>query len=274
MILLRVNHITKEQMRTSGKRLAGLVRPASRSGSTFMVHLEARTEYPHVTAIAPLNEPAGFYGQDVLSVTRQFWYDSYGNIRYPFGNDQQGNLLEVIHDAFQPLGYWNDFANYPQFEGVAMDTHIYEVFSNQEVARNWDQHIESICNRGRTIESWTKSAGSLWTVVGEWSLAAYDCAPYLNGRGVGSRYDGTYPGSSKLGDCAAFTGDGSHFFREYKDFLRRFWEAQVTSFEKGQGWIYWTWKTEKAHEWSYSAGLEHGWIPKDVNDRIYPGICG
>ena len=26
--------------------------------------------------------PAGFDGDDVLSVVRQYWYDSYGNIRY------------------------------------------------------------------------------------------------------------------------------------------------------------------------------------------------
>jgi len=57
-----------------------------------------------------------------------------------------------------------------------------------------------------------------------------------------SRYDGTYPGSTKIKDCAAFTGNGALFADKYKVFLRKFWEAQVISFEKGQGWIYWTWK--------------------------------
>jgi hypothetical protein len=61
-------------------------------------------------------------------------------------------------------------------------------------------------------------------------LAAYDCARWLNGRGVGARYDGkswskdmratyadslsvsgTYPGSSQVGVCWPFTGDGSSF---------------------------------------------------------------
>jgi glucan 1,3-beta-glucosidase len=62
-----------------------------------------------VTGIAPLNEPAGFYGTDVLNAVRQYWYDSYGNIRYPYGSPQQGPLVEVIHDSFQTLDYWRGF---------------------------------------------------------------------------------------------------------------------------------------------------------------------
>ncbi|KAG8905671.1 exo-1,3-beta-glucanase [Tulasnella sp. 403] len=77
-----------------------------------------------------------------------------------------------------------------------------------------------------------------------------------NGKALDSiLYDGTYPGSTKVGDCAPWTGDGSNFSNQYKTFLRKFWEAQATAFEKGQGWIYWTWKTESAAEWSYSAGM-------------------
>jgi glucan 1,3-beta-glucosidase len=31
--------------------------------------------------IAPLNEPAGFDGEDVLEAVEQYWKDSYGSIR-------------------------------------------------------------------------------------------------------------------------------------------------------------------------------------------------
>ena len=66
--------------------------------------------------------------------------------------------------------------------------HIYEVFSQDEVERTWDQHIQSVCNRGNDIQSFTQSNGAMWTIVGEWSLAAYDCALWLNGRGIGARW--------------------------------------------------------------------------------------
>lgn len=211
-----------------------------------------------VVGIAPLNEPAGFYGDNVMNVVRQYWYDSYGNIRYPYGTSQEGPLIEVIHDAFQPLSYWNGFAAYPGFEGVMMDTHYYGIFSQDEVSRSWDQQVSAACARGSEIAAYT----TLWTIVGEWTTAATDCARYLNGRGVGSRYDGSYPGSTYVGDCSQFTGSGNNFSSDYKAFLRRFWEAQVTSWEQGGvGWIFWTWKTESADEWSYSAGLQYGWIP-------------
>jgi glucan 1,3-beta-glucosidase len=100
--------------------------------------------------IAPLNEPAGFDGEDVLDTVKQYWLDSYGNIRFvrstfclflpydidissrfPYGSSQQSNTLVLIHDAFQPLSYWaNDFPR-SQFQGVAIDTHIYQVFSDE-----------------------------------------------------------------------------------------------------------------------------------------------
>jgi glucan 1,3-beta-glucosidase len=56
-------------------------------------------------------------------------------LRFPFGTSQQSNTLTVIHDAFQPLSFWNNFMHPPQFQGVAMDTHIYQMFSDQVCIR-------------------------------------------------------------------------------------------------------------------------------------------
>ena len=49
--------------------------------------------------------------------------------RYPTG--QQSNTLVVIHDAFQPLSYWDNFMPRGQYVGVALDTHIYQMFSDE-----------------------------------------------------------------------------------------------------------------------------------------------
>ena len=43
-----------------------------------------------VPIIAPLNEPTGFY-DEMIGTIKDFWYNSYGNIRYPYGSDQQVN---------------------------------------------------------------------------------------------------------------------------------------------------------------------------------------
>ena len=70
------------------------------------------------------------------------------------------------------------------------------------------------------------------------------------------------------------SGKASTFSASYKTFLRKFWEAQTITYEKGgQGWIQWTWKAEEADEWSYQAGLKNGWIPQNPTNRQYPNIC-
>ncbi|KIY73602.1 glycoside hydrolase family 5 protein [Cylindrobasidium torrendii FP15055 ss-10] len=220
-----------------------------------------------VAAIAPLNEPAGFRGGNFLSVTEQYWKDSYGNIRFPYGSDRQSNNLVLVHDAFQELSYWDNFGR--NFDGVAMDTHIYQMFSDAENQRSWDEHISFACGKGSSLENF-----HLWTIVGEWTPAITDCAKWLNGRFVGARYDGSFPGSTRVGDCGYFTGSGADFADEYKEFLRKYWEAQTITYERGTGWLQWTWKAEYADEWTYQAGLQYGWIPQDPTDRQYADICG
>lgn len=131
------------------------------------------------------------------------------------------------------------------------------------------QHISSACSHESDLTSST-----LLAVVGEWTPAANDCAKYLNGRGVGSRYEGSYPGSTRVGSCIGLTGAASSFSDEYKTFLRQHWEAQVITFEKAGGWIQWTWKAENADEWTYKAGLANGWIPQQPTDLQYRNICG
>lgn len=85
---------------------------------------------------APMNEPAGFSSSALLSATKQYWYDSYGNIR------SDGNLVEVIHDAFEDLSYWSGIMPSSKgYSNVMMDTHHYEIFSNDQVALTYPQHI-------------------------------------------------------------------------------------------------------------------------------------
>ena len=56
-----------------------------------------------------------------------------------------------------------------------------------------------------------------------------DCAKYLNGRGVGARYDGSIsPGAPVYGSCNGMTGSGATFSQDYRNFLRMSWEAQVS----------------------------------------------
>jgi aryl-phospho-beta-D-glucosidase BglC (GH1 family) len=168
---------------------------------------------------------------------------------YPTG--QQSNILALIHNAFQPLSYWNGFMSKDtQYTGVAMDTHIYQMFDDQvcpsstssdafdrrmfmdtsppqTVSLDEAGHIRSACGNAGPLSDFNKN--QLWTIVGEWTPAMTDCAKYLNGRGIGARYDGSIrQGAPFHGSCNGQTGPGSTFNQDYKNFLRKTWEAQVS----------------------------------------------
>ena len=88
-------------------------------------------------------------------------------------------------------------------------------------------HIRSACGNAGTLTDFNNN--QLWTIVGEWTPAMTDCAKYLNGRGVGARYDGSFrQGAHVYGSCNGQTGPGSTFTQDYKNFLRQSWEAQVS----------------------------------------------
>ncbi|TFK37198.1 glycoside hydrolase family 5 protein [Crucibulum laeve] len=221
-----------------------------------------------VTIIDPLNETPAFLGPNVTSIIKDFYTDSYGNIRYPYGNSRKSSTIVLLHDGFS-LNVWDDFMITPEWEGVMFDTHFYQGFALVDQQRTYDEHIKWSCNYTNTLKS---SPHRL--VVGEWTTAISDCGLYLGGIGMGSKYDGTAANSTQTGSCEGLTGPASKFSPSYKAFLRKLWEAQVIAFERGsEGWFQWNWKMEIAQEWSYKSGLQYGWIPQHVTDLKYPHIC-
>ncbi|KAJ5740471.1 hypothetical protein N7493_000343 [Penicillium malachiteum] len=218
-----------------------------------------------VTAIEALNEPntPGGVNEDGL---KQYYYDSWGVAR-----EASQDTTVVLHDGFQPTESWNGFMS--ESTGVwyvMMDTHHYEVFDSSLLAMDVNTHATNACNfaKQHVITS------DKWTVVGEWTGAMTDCAKYLNGKGIGARYDGSYTGSSALGSCdgkSVGTVDG--LSDSDRSNLRQFIEAQLDAFEKGAGWLYWTWKTEGAPEWDMQAQIAGGVFPNPVTSRQFPGQC-
>jgi len=119
------------------------------------------------------------------------------------------------------------------------------------------------------------------TLCGEWSQADTDCALYLNNVATGSRWEGnmllsdpsasiTTPSCPKAGgrcSCAEANADPSSYSDLYKQWLRMNAEAQMTSFEIGWGWFYWTWVTESSAQWSWKLGMQAGILPARVWER-------
>ncbi|KAG5638777.1 hypothetical protein H0H81_010198 [Sphagnurus paluster] len=90
-----------------------------------------------IDVIELLNEPAGFRGDNWAQVIRQFWLDGYDAVRQAAGNDTK----VMIGDAFLGVQNWNGFLNYPRGQGVIMDFHEYQIFSDGELNRSFDDHV-------------------------------------------------------------------------------------------------------------------------------------
>ncbi|KAF7312287.1 Glycoside hydrolase family 5 protein [Mycena indigotica] len=169
-----------------------------------------------IDVIELLNEPATFLSDNYPSVLRQFWKDGYSAVRDAVGT----GLRVMIGDGFQGVDSWTNFLTYPSATGVLMDYHEYQIFSVPELARSFDDHISFACGSMADLTSFAKN--NIWTVVGEWSNAPTDCALWLNGRGIGARWDGTwYTPNTPFGSCTGWTGPFSTFSSDYKTFLRK-----------------------------------------------------
>lgn len=209
-------------------------------------------DHPSVAAIELLNEPMG--SSLNMGTVKQFYNDGWGNLK-------GSHVAVTIHDAFQPLSSWNDFGSGEW--ALMLDTHHYEIFDDGAVAMGINDHVKTACDFGNQMAGINK-----WTISGEWTGAITDCAKWLNGLGKGARYDGTLDGSSPKGSCdGKYTGTVAALSATDKNNIGKFIEAQLDAFEKAEGWIFWTWKTESAPEWHMKDLLAEGIFPQPLTAR-------
>jgi len=218
--------------------------------------------HPAVAAIELVNEPeASTIG---LATVQQFYMDGWGDL-------ENSNVAITFHDGFEPFSTWESWGS--GMWNLLLDTHHYEVFDQGQLAMTPTEHVQSACAFGASM-----AANDKWTISGEWTGAQTDCAQWLNGRGIGARYDGTYTidgGSSYIGSCDGKSiGTVADLSADDQSNLAHFIEAQLDAYEEAAGWIFWAWKTESAPEWHLQNLTAAGLFPQPITSRKYPGQCG
>ena len=139
-----------------------------------------------------------------------------------------------FHNAFKSLGYWSKFmpkssafkdvmyavcASELAHSAVSQPTRVcsltiwhshssYLLFSRGAVSLSDSDKIATICRMKTDLVAQRKN---YIIHVAEWSPALSDCTRYLNGRGHGSRWDGTFNDEEAVGSCKGLTGDASKF---------------------------------------------------------------
>lgn len=218
-----------------------------------------------VSAIQLLNEPFPHEDWEV-SFVRDFYTRAYRAVR-----DVDPSILVIFHDAFKPLDNWRDFI--PDASRLAIDTHIYGVFTPDILSYGYVDNLRWTCGFEDTLPQ-----APYWVIVGEFSLANTDCASALNGRGRGARWDNSLNGAEKLkfpGNCQERSGpDPDKWSASYRHQLSKSWQAQTWVYERGGlGWVYWTWRTESAADWSLITGLSHKFVPTPITALPDGGPC-
>jgi glucan 1,3-beta-glucosidase len=155
-----------------------------------------------------------------------------------------------------------------------LDSHPYLCFGGQSNAP-MSSYATTPCSTWGAAVNTSMAAFGL-TTAGEFSNAVTDCGLWVNGVGLGTRYEGTYPGTStKIGSCTEWT-DWQNYTPDTKQAITAF---ALASMDALQNWFFWTWKIGnstvsgkvEAPAWSYKLGLDQGWMPTDPRQAL--GVC-
>ena len=99
--------------------------------------------------------------------------------------------------------------------------------------------------------------------VGEFAGTRSECERVL------ADYSDQIPGCEGVLDI-----NSNYWSQQYRDDTRRFVEAELDAFERsGQGWVFWTYKTEDRISIDLGLMIKYGMFPQPFDDRKYPNQC-
>lgn len=194
---------------------------------------EVYKDNPMFRGIELLNEPRWDVPMDII---QQFYLDGYQIVRDICGKEK----YVVFHDAFR-IEQWETFSTVNSFDNVYLDTHMYQVFSDQDKARSMSEVIEKVSikrtNELKEVMKYVK------VIVGEWSLGIPHKA--LDEAKTAFRKDALY---------------------------RAVGNSLLISFEQSNGWVFWNYKLNKdsfAYNtgWSFRRCVELGWLPPMIEEE-------
>ena len=140
----------------------------------------------------------------VVSVFILIIFDAYSylqayNIVREAGGTGLGNGPFIsFHDGFLGQPNWAGFL--PGADRIALDVHPYLCFGGQS-SNPLSSFVTTPCGAWGEAMNTSMTAFGM-TAAGEFSLAVNDCGLFVNGVGLGTRYEGTYDGyPDRIGSC-------------------------------------------------------------------------
>lgn len=188
-------------------------------------------------AIEILNEPARETPTELLI---EYTKDAYRAIRKHCSYE---DVSIIFHDGFRCHPEFTGVFDTEKFRNIMLDLHRYQCFMDIDKERDIYSHIE------HTVTDWKKEADQIIkdmkipTVIGEWSLG--------------------YSNSEQYWQNGNYQHDAATLSQDIRNIMyRAYASAQMLTFEKYQGWYFWSYKTESRPAWSYRSCVQNGWIDK------------
>ncbi|KAH8434152.1 glycoside hydrolase family 5 protein [Aspergillus melleus] len=192
--------------------------------------------YRNVGMLEVVNEPVQNADQ-TASMRSSYYPDAFDRIRKVEQNlniDRSNYLHIQMMDKLWGAGDPHESLSDDYY--AAYDDHRYLKWADVDVSH--DSYISTSCS--------DQLDSNKPTIVGEWSLSVPDDVEHT---------DEWNPDSNQ-------------------DFYKRWFAAQVTAYERQQGWVFWTWKSQLGDlRWSYQDAVEAGVIPKELNSLADLGVC-
>jgi glucan 1,3-beta-glucosidase len=212
----------------TGFSLEILKRLASRYGS-----------HESLIGIELLNEPRWDIPTAKL---KEFYLRAYHIVRQFCAKE---DVAVVFHDGFRSCSEYSHFMKEPEFSNVVFDIHRYQCFDRNDIDMDIHGHIQKAAIGWKNESNQIRADLGLWTYVGEWSLGL-DLKPVL--LWAPGPFNHALEGLDKFQEDAAYRAYGA---------------AQIVTFERYQGWFFWSYKTESVPAWSFRECVERGWLPRD-----------
>jgi glucan 1,3-beta-glucosidase len=179
-----------------------------------------------VIGLELVNEPIS-WANNTFSTTQSWAADASAAAKASATNP---NLTFIMHDAFEgPLTWASVAQSLSPTRQFAIDTHLYQLFTDSDNALTQAQHIAEACSRASSLAA---ANAAMPTFVGEWSAATNICV-----NPDGSTTAGT---SCSAPGCQCQSAGFSTWNDALKEQARRFMEAQLDVFESGgSGYVMW-----------------------------------
>lgn len=188
-------------------------------------------------AIEVLNEPRWDVPTDYL---KGFYRAAYAQIRRHCDADR---VAIVFHDGFRSHVEYLGFMQGPEYQNVLFDIHRYQCFVREDIDLDIHGHMRKAAGEWKSEADAIITELPYPTICGEWSLG-------LDLKVVSLWAAGPF-------NHALERMDGFQESVAYRGYAA----AQLATFEKYQGWFFWSYKTETTPAWCFRDCVERGWLP-------------